>query len=283
MTFSIRLDVKPDNWEDRLVLFVGFLIEDGKKSSTIKSYISAIKSVLKKDGVEISENKYLLGSLTKACKYVNDQVYVRLPIQKGLLNLILKEIEQLFEERNQVYLKNLYLALFSTAYYGLFRIGEVAEGTHTIKARDVHVGDNKQKMLFILRTSKTHWSDSKPQTVKIVSTKLPYQCFRVKGSGHLNQFCPFTLLRNYMAIRETYHSRAEHFFVFRDRAPVPQQQVRDLLRISLDKCGVDSKLYGFHSFRAGRSVDLYHLGLDVSTIQKIGRWRSNSVYQYLKC
>ena len=44
--FFIKLDRKPLSWEDRLTLFVGYLVKSGKKSTTIKSYISAIKAVL---------------------------------------------------------------------------------------------------------------------------------------------------------------------------------------------------------------------------------------------
>ena len=44
--FFIRLDSKPDTWEDRLVLFTGFLIENKLKSNTIRSYLLAIKGVL---------------------------------------------------------------------------------------------------------------------------------------------------------------------------------------------------------------------------------------------
>ena len=72
--FFIHLDSKPLPWEDRLVLYVGNLIELDRKSRTIKSYISAIRSVLGKDGVLLNENKYLLTSLTKACKLRNDKV-----------------------------------------------------------------------------------------------------------------------------------------------------------------------------------------------------------------
>ena len=161
------MDNKPDSWEDRLVLFVGYLIDKCRKLSTIKSYISAIKAVLKEDGVELNENKYLLASLTKACKLKNDTVQSRFPIQKGLLSLILSKIEVIYD--TQPYLLTLYQALISTAYFGMFRVGELAESTHAIKATDVHVAKNKRKMRFILRTSKTHWHDSKPQIVKICS------------------------------------------------------------------------------------------------------------------
>ena len=88
--FIIRLDVKPNNWEDRITLFVGYLVDSNRKSSTIKSYVSAIKSVLHEDGVELNKNKYLLNALTNTCKLINDKVRTRLPIQLGVLELILK-------------------------------------------------------------------------------------------------------------------------------------------------------------------------------------------------
>ena len=116
--FYVHLDVKPGSWEERLALFVTFLVDSNKKSTTIRSYISAIKSVLRDDDYELNEDKYLLSSLTKACKLKNDTFRTRLPIQKGLLMILLRKIDQLFDQ--QPYLLTLYRALFLRAYFGLF-------------------------------------------------------------------------------------------------------------------------------------------------------------------
>ena len=94
--FFIRLDCKPQTWEDRLVLYVGHLIDLDRKSQTIKSYISAIRSVLNKDGVILNENKYLLTSFTRACKLRNDKVQTHLPIWKGLLRLLINKVDIAF-------------------------------------------------------------------------------------------------------------------------------------------------------------------------------------------
>ena len=88
--FFVRLDEKPATWEDRLTLFVAFLIQTNKKAGTIKSYISAIRAILLEVKVELKEDKFLLSSLTKACKLTNDHVRIRLPIKKGLLFIVLK-------------------------------------------------------------------------------------------------------------------------------------------------------------------------------------------------
>ena len=279
--FFIKLDVKPESWEDRVTLFVGFLIEEkGAKSTTIKSYISAIRSVLKEDGIDLCENKFLLSSLTRACRFINDKVKTRLPIYKEMLIILLQQVENSFLDDNQEYLAVMYKAIFSTAYYGLFRIGELASGTHPIFARGVHIGTNKNKLMFVLRTSKTHWADQKPQTVKINSS-LRYNKNKYEPK---TPYCPFQILRDYLTARRTYRQDSEPFFIFRDRTPVSATIVRKTLKQTLQKAGFNNKLYNFQSFRIGRASDLVlKYNVDVQTLKKLGRWRSNIVYEYLRC
>ena len=54
--FFIKLDPKHTNEEERIILFVGCIV-----NNNIKSYISAIKDVLQDDGssMVVSEKKYL--------------------------------------------------------------------------------------------------------------------------------------------------------------------------------------------------------------------------------
>ena len=76
------------SWEERTSLFGAYLVDKGVQSSTLKSYFSAIKHVLKQDGYLWEDKKALLSSLVKGCKLENDRVKIRLPIQRGLLELI---------------------------------------------------------------------------------------------------------------------------------------------------------------------------------------------------
>ena len=48
---------------------------------------------------------------------------------------------------NQQYLTILYQAMFAACYYGLLRAGKVTRSPHVIKANDVHLGANKNKIL----------------------------------------------------------------------------------------------------------------------------------------
>ena len=169
-------------------------------------------------------------------------------------------------------------------YFGLLRISEVVEGAHQILARDVHIGDNKRKFLLILLSSKTLFKNMHPQSIKISSKKLEKQK-RVTCQVN-NEFhglpCPYQLLKQYAVLCGGYLCDNEPFFVFADKSPLKPSQLRLCLWLLLIKSGFNHKFYGSHSLRSGRSCDLYHLGLSVETIKKLGRWKSNAVFKYLK-
>ena len=271
--------MKPEEWSDRIVLFAGFLINNNLRSQTVKTYISALKSILAEDKIELSMDKFLLTSLTRACRLKNDRVIHRLPIYKGLLHLILDEAERHFGNLQQIYLGKLYRAMFISAYYRLLRAGEVAKGSHVLLAKDVHMGKNKRKLLFILWSSKTHTKGCKPQMIKISSQRYR----RKKGNKRkLGKYCPYHIMKTYTRTRPEAKSHHEQFFVHRDNSPVTPNQLRSTLKLLLKNLNIDARLFNLHSFRIGRCTDLYKLGISVETIKKIGHWKSNAVFNYLR-
>ena len=275
------LDKKPTMWEDRVSLFLAYLIDRGVQSSSIHSYVSAIKRVLVTDGYQWDDNKILLSTLTRSCRLVNDRVRTRLPIQCGLLEIILFEIKRKFVK--QTYLQILYMALFSLGYYGLFRVGELCmvEDTavnHTIKAENVHMGMNKDKILIVLISSKTHGEESYLQKIKITSCKdMVPQDKLVKRN-----FCPFDLLWKFFQVRYTDTAAGKPFFIFRDRSPVMVAKTRNLLRELLAKVGLDPSLYGMHSLRIEHATDMIKQGFCVTTVHRCGCWCSNTVFRYIR-
>ena len=274
--FFIKLDLKPETWEERMVLYAGYLADNQQKSATIKSYMSAIKSVLKDDGVEICEDRFLLTSITRACGYKNDRITTRLPIQKGILNILLNNLFQIFQD--QPYLLALYQALFITAYFGMFRVGELTTGTHPVLAKDVHIADNKNKMMFVLHTSKTHWTNNNPQIIKISSVKQ-----NNSSSANSLWFCPYKLIRNYLSVRKKeFRSTNEPFFIFRDRSPVTPDNFRRTLKLALEMARLNFRNYNCQSFRSGRASDLLRMKVPVEVIRRLGRWRSSAIYKYFK-
>ena len=276
--FVIRLDRKPNSWEERTALFIAYSIEKGMQSASVKSYISAIKRTLIDDGYPWDDTKVLLTSLTRACKYVNDKVFTRLPIQCGLLELLLFAMERKFVKDAQPYLLDMYQALFALGYYGLMRVGELTLSPHTLKARDVHMGVNKEKILLVLYSSKTHGLESKPQRIKITSNKGD----EVKPIAQ-RHFCPFMLVNNYIENRREIQDENEPFFIFNDGTPVKAQQARSLLRLLIKHLGLNERLYNMHSLRIGRTNDLiFRCKYTISQAKIAGRWRSSCIYKYIR-
>ena len=161
------------------------------------------------------------------------------------------------------------------AFYGLFRVGELAKGDHPVKARDVFLATNKRKMLFILRTSKTHGKGSRPQKIKITAAgKI--------GKTINHCFCQFKLAADYLAVRGDYTSEVEQFFVFSDKSPVMAGMVRTVFKKLLKRIGQREDHFNLHSLRIGRACQLLKLGYTIEQIKLIGRWKSKAVFRYIR-
>ena len=291
--FVIRLDRIPKKWEQRVSLYCGYIIDvQHLKSTTVKSYISAIKDTLVTDGYPWSDDDILLNTITRSCKLKNDVLKTRLPIRKNLLEVILYQLQRKFSKSNQPYLEIMYITAFLLFYYGMLRVGELANSQHAIKAKDIHSGKRKNKILMILYSSKTHSKADIPQTITIQDediievhagkqrssskNKLPHQFIQETN------FCPFLWTNRYLTARGGYLHKDEQFLIFSDGSPVEAGHIRKLLRQTLNEIGLQGTLYDVHSFRIGRATDLQKGGISVTEIKELGRWKSNSVYKYLR-
>lgn len=222
LKFVQKLTRKPQGWEDKMNLYAAYLKEKTRKSNTLQSYMSAIRHILTVDGVELDNDKLALQAIVKACKLENDwrTVTTRMPINYRLLKNILDQIEDHFD--CQPYLNLLYRAMFNSAYHGLMRVGEITTGDHPVLARDMLIAENKKKVTYILRSSKTHdWGDP-PQIISFNCT-----CNEPKDS----RYCPYESVLSYMLMKQKYQSDDEPFFVYLDRSPVKPEHFRHNLKV----------------------------------------------------
>ena len=96
-------------------------LKTNRKSSTIRSYISAVKAVLRNGGIKLHLDDALLAEVTRACRLHNDTVATKLPITKSVLHLLINTLPKCFDSP-QPYLVSLYSAmsvLHITGYSGL--------------------------------------------------------------------------------------------------------------------------------------------------------------------
>ena len=141
--------------------------------------------------------------------------------------------------------------------------------------RDVHISLNKDKIMFMLLSSKTHGRTHHPQMIKISSAHIQQNYNRHRHT-ELKLPWPFKLLRQYLSKQGSFRLETEPFFIFADKQPVQAENFRSCLKLCIQRCN-----YNTHGLRSGRSCDLYKLGVSVESIKKLGRWKSNSVFQYL--
>ena len=282
--FLINLDKRPSSWEERVALYCRYLVDNGSQSSSIKSYISAIKAVLRTDGYQWSDDKVALNIITKGCRMINDTVKTRLPIEIKLLELLLFEIDRKFSGNKtrgkiispQSYLQIMYTALFLLAYYGLMRIGELTTGSHPVKAKDIHIARNKENIMIILYSSKTHDKANRPQEIKNTREN------NTKNKKFTRFFCPFRATRQFLMVRGPYTKEDEPFFVFSDGSPVQPRHARSVLKDALLSLNLDPSLYEFHSIRSGRASQMQNSNFSIEEIKRAGRWKSSAVYKYIR-
>ena len=180
-------------------------------------------------------------------------------------------IEDHFLSINQPYLAKMYKPIISTGYHGLLRAGELMAGPHVIKACNVHTGVNKKKIQIILASSKTHSESMAPQSITIISDE-----------DYNDKYCLYNIFNDYISVRRKCILDNEPFFIFRDGSHVRQNHMRAILRKTLMSLGLDHQLYNLHSLRIGRITDLSKSGTPVEQIKILGRWKSDSVYRYIR-
>ena len=89
-------------------------------------------------------------------------------------------------------------------------------------------------------------------------------------------------MNQYMEIRGTFDTNTEQFFVFRDGTPVSADNAKEVLKLCLSNIGLEPVHYGMHSFRVGRTTDLIKYNYTIEEVKRMGRWRSNVVYRYIR-
>ena len=99
----------------------------------------------------------------------------------------------------------------------------------------------------------------------------------VGKTSHL--LCPVSALLSYLAIRG---SQEGLLFQFQDNSPLTKSRFVTKFRQLLDQAEIDSTLYASHSFRIGAATTAAANGVEDSTIQTLGRWKSSAYLSYVR-
>ena len=251
-----------------IALFISYLRARKLAASTITTYLSAISYVHKMRGFCDPTKTFLIHKLLIAVGKERSPD-TRLPITKPVLFQIVRSLQHTNSSADQ---RTLFTAMFLIAFYGFFRIGELASkspaNTNTVvqfSSLSFLSRDGCTQSLKITICHFKHNTNNRP--VDIIITRDP-----------TSPFCPVQAMLDYCKVRLF---SPGPLFRLHNR-PVTVTQFNSQLRSCLSFCSLDSSRYKSHSFRIGAACHAADLGFSDSQIRALGRWKSDAFKLYIQ-
>ena len=235
----------------------------GYAPSTMITYVSAIGYLHKISGFSDPTREFVIQKLLAGAAKIAPSVDPRLPVTHILLHRLIEDLPHYVSAH---YNRVLIAAMFSVAFFGLFRVGELTVskfGDVLLHLKDLKVqGDH-----FVISIAK--YKHSKSNT----AIQIPIE----RQSD--TTICPVTLLFNYLSLRGT---SPGPLFMFTSGSHVPRQFFTKTLSGGVSFIGLQPSLYKSHSFRIGGASHLASLGFSDAQIRMRGRWESDAFKRYIR-
>lgn len=262
--YSFQLPIPPT----AIALFISYLCARKLATSTITSYLSAISYVHKMKELPDPTKTFLIQKLlTVVSKQRSPDT--RLPITKPVLSQLVRSLQHTNSLAVQ---RTLFKAMFLTAFYGFFRIGELA-------SKSPECGNAVVQFESLSFLSKDGCIQSLKITIchfKHNTNNRPVDIIITRDSA--SPFCPVQAMLEYCKVRLF---SPGPLFCLHNR-PVTVTQFNAQLRSCLSFCSLDSSRYKSHSFRIGAACHAADLGFSDSQIRALGRWKSDAFKLYIR-
>ena len=251
-----------------VALFISYLSASKLAHSTISSYISALSYAHKLKSYP-DPKSFLIRKLLSA-QSRRSSPDVRLPIT----HLVLHElIAALSHTNGSAFQRTLYTAMFLIAFYGFFRVGEIAAKTKgsvrsLLQFRQLQSLPNAHTA----RTARITISEFKHNT-----SNRPFGVLIQREEAQ--PFCPLHALVQYCEVRG---SRNGPLFCFLDSSPIAVGQFNTELHRCLTFCDLDTAHYKSHSFRIGAASHAAEMDFTDAQIRTLGRWKSDAFRLHIR-
>lgn len=243
--------------------FVAYLQANGLAPATIITYTSAIGYVHKLCSISDPTSHFLVQKTLVGIRRDNPRCDQRLPITLPILRQLVGALKN---TNSNIYEQVLLRAMFLTAFFGFFRVGEITSNSHGTCLMAIHqLSFSFKKATITLRKFK-HNNNGRRFDV-------------VLKNNDETALCPVKALKNYLKLRG--QSRGP-LFCFPNLDPIGRQYFCKQLKQCLTFAGLDSKCYKSHSFRVGATCHASSLGMSDSQIRSLGRWSSNAFKVYVR-
>ena len=243
-----------------IVEYIAFLSLGGLAPSTIRGNISGVRHHLKIRLLKHFEKSFIIALTLKGVAQDNPTTPdIRLPVS---INMLIRMCAALRHVLDSPYMVLLYQTMFTVAFYGLFRPGELTLTEHAIQIENVSL--QPCFAAIYLKSSKCHNQVMPPQLVRIGAQPVPV--------------CPVFYLRTYIAVRPPVKGA---LFISSVGKPVTYAEFSSTLAKACKFLDLPAGQIKPHSFRIGGATHLHLQGASAEVIQKAGRWSSACFAKYI--
>lgn len=251
----------------QLTQFIAYLAIHKYSLSTAKSYLAGISFYCKISDVSDTTQSFIVKKTLLGYCRSKVQTDDHKPITLDILRKIIVALPSVC---TSYYEASLFSAIFTTAFFGYFRIGELVQNTskevgHAIQTSNVIYIASNNTIQISLKHSKTD-QEGKGSLINLLPTN--------------NTICPVSSITSFMSARP--HCPGS-FFCHARGTPVTRYQVMSVFSMFIAKFGLDTKSYKTHSFRIGAATDAWVQGRSEDQIAAGGRWKSKCLHRYIKC
>lgn len=248
-----------------LAYFVSFCFQQGSSPSSVTTYVSALSFVHKLKNLQDPADSFVIRKLLEGFKRLRARKDLRAPITEDVLIKIFHALPYVCFNQYELFL---FQAVFSLAYFGLFRVGELVFTGHRQSGHPVRYNDIKvisECLKVRIGISKTN------QYGKPVCLNIP---------AIQNEFiCPVNTMQRYLSARGFFPG---NLFCHSNSSPLTRYQFSAVLSKAISHAGLSSQHYKSHSFRIGRATSLAIAGVSSEEIKKLGRWKSHAYSSYIR-
>ena len=258
--------------ENTLLLFVSYLYKKGFRATSIRVYLSAIRSMHIEQGMPNPlENACRIKLALKAIERNEFKPKQKLPITYELL----AQWKPFFNPQNDV--DRLWWAVFTLAHFALMRAAEFTvpsqysftSNNHLVNS-DVQfklLDSNLKYMVVHLKQSKT---DSKGNGIDIY----------IGCTG--TTVCAYCAMVQFVSLKRHNNDPLSPLFVFSNGALVTKSLLTKTIKLYVVRIGLDPDKYSGHSFRSGGATTMASNNFADWEIKLGGRWTSEAYQRYIR-
>ena len=260
-----------------LCYFATCLAEQGLAHSTVKTYLSGVRQVQVAMGFgdpnvgQMPRLRQILRGIAVEAGKRSKAPRARLPITPTILRKM--KAEWFIEKEGTSYKSSLLWAASTTNFFSFYRSGELTVPRDNDYDPNTHLSlgdlqaDHKSQPSTISLLIKQSKTDQTRKGVTVVISKTG------------DELCPVSALLHYLALRG---NKPGPLFQWEDGSPLSKPRFVKEVRAALTAAKLPAHKFAGHSFRRGAATTAAMAGIQDSTIQTLGRWKSSAYLLYIK-